>query len=63
MTMGLVCINCGHNGAFNVPWEEMKLHLGLDPSISQVISQHCCLLSALVQYEGNGFDGLEDWYK
>ena len=61
-SMGPVCINGGQGGSFNVPWEERQPHLGLDPSVSLAISQHCCLLSASVQYEGNDFDGLADRY-
>ena len=60
--MGLVCINGGQGGAISAPWEEGKLHLGPIPSISLVTSQHCCLLFAPVQDEGNDFDGLADRY-
>ena len=58
--MGLVHINGGQGGTFNVPWEERKQRLGIgpSPSISMVISHHLCLLFAPVQYGGNDFDGL-----
>ena len=48
--MGLVCINGFRGGAFNMPCEESQPRLGLGPSVSLAISQHCYLLSTLVQY-------------
>ena len=34
MSMGLVDMNGGHGGAFNVPWEMWRASLGIGPSVS-----------------------------
>ena len=50
--------NGGQGGALNEPWERWREILGLGPSVHLAFHIPLLMLSALVWFEGEGFDDL-----